>query len=354
MPANRLAITLLATATTITTSQLANAGTIRHDVTDTQYTALANSFSSVGSLSLRGATSSWNCSGTLIGSNYLLTAAHCLEDSAGRNLSSGTFTLGGTRYTIRSGVKNSGWTTSNRNPTAGFDMAILQLSSNVTNVTAANLYTNTNENGQTGTYVGFGFRGTGTSGQVANTFGTKRAGQNIMNLGSQQGWSDQVLWSDFTDPRSNASALNLEYNIASGDSGGGLFINGLLAGVNSVIQNVNGNSLWADYGDRSLVTRVSSLNNWIQNVLRTGFPSRGITTASNPTTTTSTNTINAVATFDDITALDDLIEITLYDDIYSNTKVPEPSAILGLGLLGGFLIQKRTSPNSRKAKAHPK
>jgi len=341
MPANRLVIALLATAATITTNQLANAGTIRHDRTDTQYRTLANSFNSVGSLSLRGSTSSWNCSGTLIGSNYLLTAAHCLEDSAGRNLTSGTFTLGGTRYTIRSGVKNSGWSSSNRNPTAGYDMAILQLSSNVTNVSAANLFTGTNENSQTGTYVGFGFRGTGTTGQVANTFGTKRAGQNIMNLGSQLGWSDQVLWSDFTDPRTNPNALNLEYNIASGDSGGGLFINGLLAGVNSVIQNANLNSMWADYGDRSLVTRVSSLNNWIQNVVQTGFPSSGITTASNPTSSTTTNSLNAVAISDESNALDELMDITLYDDVYSNTKVPEPSAILGLAFLCGFFLRKK-------------
>ncbi|MCT7949940.1 S1 family peptidase [Ancylothrix sp. C2] len=341
MPANRLIIAILATVATVTSNQLANAGTMRHDRTDTQYRTLANSFSSVGSLSLRGATSSWNCSGTLIGTNYLLTAAHCLEDSAGQNLIGGTFTLGGTRYNIGSGVKNSGWTTSNRNPTAGFDMAILQLTSNVTNVSAATLSTATNENGQTGTYVGFGFRGTGTTGQVANTFGTKRAGQNIMNLGSQLGWSDQVLWSDFTDPRLNANAaLNLEYNIASGDSGGGLFINGLLAGVNSVIQNANRNTLWADYGDRSLVTRVSSLNNWIQNVVNTGFPSSGITTASSPSTSTSTNMLNAVAISDDLTAVEDLVAINLYDDVYSNTKVPEPSAILGLGLLGSLLTLK--------------
>jgi hypothetical protein len=54
----------------------------------------------------------------------------------------------------------------------------------------------------------------------------------------------------------------LEYMIGSGDSGGGLFINGKLAGINSCILAV-GKSPSSKYGEESGHTRVSKFLGWI-------------------------------------------------------------------------------------------
>ncbi|MBD1936713.1 S1 family peptidase [Microcoleus sp. FACHB-68] len=341
MQTNRLiASTLAAAVATAGMSAIAEAGTIRHDRSDNDYRTRANLFPSVGRLSLRGPASAWTCSGTLIGSNWLLTAAHCLEDQAAnsQNVTTGSFFIGGNSYSVRGGVKYSGWLNNNRNPTAGADIGLLQLSSNVSNVTAASRFAGTNEALQVGTYVGFGNRGTGLTGQIAGTAGTKRAGENTIANGSVLDWSSNLLISDFSDPRiAGSNARNVEYSIAQGDSGGGLFINGRLAGVSTVVYNSNGNSMWSDYSDFSLATRVSSFNNWIQNVMSQGLVSPGITTAGNPTTTSTSNTLMA-ADISDSERLEDLLTIAIYEDIYSNSaKVPEPSTAVGLLSLGGLL-----------------
>lgn len=341
VPTNRLiASTLAAAVATAGMSAIAQAGSIRHDRSDANYQALANLFPSVGRLSLRGPASAWTCSGTLIGSSWLLTAAHCLEDQAAnfQNATTGSFSIGGNSYAVRGGVKYSGWLNDNRNPTVGADIGILQLNSNVSNVTAASRFTNTNEALQVGTYVGFGNRGTGLTGQVPGTAGTKRAGENIIVNGSILDWSSHLLLSNFSDPRiAGSNARNLEYSIAQGDSGGGLFINGLLAGVSTVIYNSNANFMWGDYSDFSLATRVSSFNNWIHNVMSQGFVAPGITTANNLATTSATNTVMA-ANIAESEQLEDLLQIIMYEDIYSNSvKVPEPSAVVGLLSFGGLL-----------------
>lgn len=354
MLANRLLLSVLtAVIATVGLSKIAQAGTQRHDVQDADYINLANSFESVGSLSLRGISGEWNCSGTLVGSRWLLTAAHCLEDqqSGLQDVRRATFSIGGSTYSVQGGVKHNGWLTSNRNLAQGFDIAMLQLRGTVNNVTAATLFTGTNENNQIGTYVGFGNSGTGISGQLAGTFGTKRAGQNLINLGSQIGATDQLLYSNFTDPRSDPSALALEYNIAQGDSGGALFINGQLAGVNSVIYNANANTRAGDYGDLSLVTRVSSFSNWIQNVMTVGFPRRrGVSAIGN--TTTLANAMTASGSGAEAENFDELLDLVMYEDIYNNTaKVPEPSSLFGLLSLGGLLAWKSRCRQSKAQKS---
>jgi hypothetical protein len=65
--------------------------------------------------------------------------------------------------------------------------------------------------------------------------------------------------------------LNLEYLIAPGDSGGGVFIRSggkeLLAGINSFVEADIG-PLDSGHGSISGHTRVSVFNRWIDNVLQ--------------------------------------------------------------------------------------
>lgn len=94
-----IASTVTALMTTVTVGFVAEAGTIRHDRSDWDYRNLANGFSSVGYLSARNSSSGWGCSGTLIAQSYVLTAAHCVENSAGW-MNQGTFWLGNQAFAV--------------------------------------------------------------------------------------------------------------------------------------------------------------------------------------------------------------------------------------------------------------
>ena len=226
----------------------------------------------------------------------------------------------------------------------------------MSNVNPATLYSGTNEDWQVGNYVGFGNTGTGLTGQINRRYNTKRAGQNMVGLGSRLGYSDDILVSDFDDPRSvNPSqpwtqSLNLEYQIAPGDSGGGLFIGGLLAGVNSFVRDNNNNERLSDYGDISAATRVSSHRNWIRNAI-SGLAGTGVLN-SLPRTSSNFGPISlAELIIDESESIGDLSQpLQIVEDTWDNSEaVPEPTTVVGgLLSLGGLILARRRRKLTQK------
>ena len=76
----------------------------------------------------------------------------------------------------------------------------MRLNAPVLHRPSATLFIGFDESEQIGTYVGFGATGNGFTGYLPNTKGTKRAGQNIIELGSSWELSESLLFSDFDHP----------------------------------------------------------------------------------------------------------------------------------------------------------
>ena len=119
------------------------------------------------------------------------------------------------------------------------------------------LYVGKDEKGKVASICGYGMTGTfGTGAKSSDK--KKRAGSNMV---------DECHRHVIACSISPANKTEMEFLIASGDSGGGLFIDQKLAGINSFVAAVDG-SPNSDYGDESNHTRVSLFVPWIKANMR--------------------------------------------------------------------------------------
>lgn len=278
----RRAWSLVSVAAIVLLTQSAWGIVRRHDVDDSQYINLANQpqFAAVGKVF----TSTSAGSGTVIANGWwVLTAAHVV---AGAPVSSISFQIGASTYTAQNVFIHPSYP---GGPLPTADIALIELSAPVAGVTPAQIYTGTNEIGKHGHSVGYGLTGTGTDGFITNTYGTKRAMRNIIDLiifpNGTISPNGTILLSDFDSPAgtnnslgpwgSSATPLDLEGMGAPGDSGGPVFIEegGIwyIAGVHSFISDpgppAGNNQADARYGDILGSTRVSSYAGWINSTV---------------------------------------------------------------------------------------
>jgi hypothetical protein len=236
------------------------AGVGRHDRSDADYFELAGTYDSVGLI--RGSTghSGYLGSGTLVADDWVLTAGHVVDTAASLD-----FYIGGQRYQAADWIAHPEW---DGDLSRGYDIALVHLDRAVDGIDPAERYHGLGEAGSVGTSVGFGRSGEGSTG-ASTAAGTKRAGQNVVD-GFDPRSGGRILTSDFDSPFGLAQPLDLEYLIAPGDSGGGLFLDSpagpLLAGVHSFGAAYDG-TLNSDYGDLSGHIRVAAFNDWIDAIV---------------------------------------------------------------------------------------
>jgi hypothetical protein len=264
-------------------------GIYRHDVDPELYTSLAHdpAFASVGHL--RTAAGRTAGSFVLIHPEWVLTAAHVLDD---RDVDELVLELAGQRAGIRA-VSRHPLYRSDRFAAhedalfrKGIDAALLRLDRRIESVTPAALHAGTREHGLEATFVGFGTSGDAMS-AIANPIapGTKRAGHNVLDaiggIVNDRPIPEWYLVSDFDHPDNenlnrtgSADPAALEYLAAGGDSGGGVFVREgsgwVLAGIHSTGRIAINDSIERDglYGSINLTLHIADIVEWIEFTLR--------------------------------------------------------------------------------------
>lgn len=259
------------------------------------------------------------CSGSLLPTGqHILTAAHCftqnIDSEPLEGISPGQFNTGATlvgfespnlpsnqRFEVISVNKfyiHPEW---NGNYTNGNDIAIIELAQQASpEIDRYSIYQNADELGQVFTTVGYGFSGNGNTGATIPDF-LKRSGQNVydISLGNFTDAVNQIIPNSFSTPDAarerilgydfdNGLVANdffgyfgvpdtglgiNEVKTFSGDSGGPIFINNLVAGITSfngtlgVVPPDVDSERNGSFGEFSFDTRVSPYVNYIDNVL---------------------------------------------------------------------------------------
>lgn len=188
----------------------------------------------------------------LIDRYYILTAAHIVADSLNQYVvyDHKSYPCSIVAIPIEYNGKKMG----------SHDIAIARLQRPIDLDFYPQLYTEKDEVDKICSIAGYGFYGTFKTGYLQSLYDNqKRAGSNIIDSIED----DVLVFSVNREPKTS-----LEFLICPGDSGGGLFINQKLAGINSFIYAKDGKAN-ADYGDSGCSTRISVYRKWIEDTKNT-------------------------------------------------------------------------------------
>ena len=227
-------------------SQILYAGTIDPNTPDSKYIEYGAKFNSVVKLCGFDGKGSSCGSAVIINPHWILTAAHVVE-----NCSSWTIMIEDKSYKLSKVIMNPEY---NTNIFGEYDIALGYTEEVLPLEHYPSLYADKDEVGKVCAMAGCGLTGTFNTGVVTSD-NKKRGGSNFIDKIEKK-----VLICSAS--KRNGKTTELEYLICSGDSGGGLFIDGKLAGIHSSVIGYDGKPN-STYGDESCHTRVSLYIDWI-------------------------------------------------------------------------------------------
>ena len=230
------------------------AGTVDPNTPDSKYIEYGQKFNYVGSLCGSYDNGDLFCaSAVAIDDHHILTAAHVVEGAK-----TCIFSLEEFPYKINTIIihKDFGKKKHILDLTKA-DIALCYSEKPFGLKFYPDLYETSDEQSKLACIAGYGFTGNFISG--ANTHdGIKRAGSNFIDT-----IRDDSLLICSPSKRNHKDFTSLEFFIASGDSGGGLFIDNKLAGINSCIMATKSNPK-SGYNEESGHTRISKFIEWIK------------------------------------------------------------------------------------------
>lgn len=227
------------------------AGTILDEVSDEKYIEYGKKYECV--LKIRGIVEENNKdvqyygSCVVIDKNWVATAAHVVKGTKKTHILFGEKEIEVERIIMHPDFDEIGST----------DIAVCKLKKEIELPFYPQLYEKEDEIGKKCGIAGYGGTGAGSTGTKNFSTTLKRAGSNKVEYASS---------SFIFCTMSKKNPTSLEFCIAHGDSGGGLFIDGKLAGINSSVLAVD-KKPDSSYGDESSHTRISKCKSWIDMTL---------------------------------------------------------------------------------------
>lgn len=232
----------------ITVCSIAYSGTIDPSTPDSKYLEYGQKFECV--VRLNGIYKDKNhyaASAVIIDSHHILTAAHVVENSETSEI-----IVNDKHYPINIIIIHKDF-----DKEFGLaDIAIGYSEKEIVLSFYPKLYSDTDEIDQICSISGYGLTGTFNTGALRYD-DKKRAGSNIIDR------IEKNMLVCSPSYRNSRTYTSLEFFIGSGDSGGGLFIDGKLAGINSCVM-VSNRSPNSKYGEESGHTRISKFIEWIE------------------------------------------------------------------------------------------
>lgn len=222
-------------------------GTIDPNIPDHKYIKYGQEFECVGKICGKYSDGTNFCgSAVAIDDHHVLTAAHVVKDSKECK-----FIINGKEFCLQNVIYHKDFETK-----FGIaDIAIAYSAEPIGLASYPELYIDTKEVGSICSMSGYGLTGSFKTG-IKISDNKKRAGTNRID----SIYEDLLICSPSVFRSKDHTRL--EFLIGSGDSGGGLFIDGKLAGIHSCVM-AEGRSPNSVYGDDSGHTRISKYIEWI-------------------------------------------------------------------------------------------